>query len=391
MLEERERESNFDLVAQENYFFKTRNQFEKFTNSFLGQQQQQHQQQPPPNHHRQQLNPHQLIDSTENSLFNPEEAQFFDNFLNNFIEETAPFDGQMQQMRMQNYVNYGLPQTNQMLLQQGELLNNDQFHQNGNSSASTSVSASGLLITDPRLQEAQRNNYAALNISSRYPLSRPEQQLHAQDQDLISSNNHSSTTIATTANSSFSDNTIAGSAFATEPAPVDPSLTATKKRGRSRKSAADKPPKPTKAPKTSRAPPLAPLIVSNLANSDNKMLYSANDMNLTSASQNDTTRITDPPLAGKTRSSRSTPTPRPDKELLTDEQKKTNHVLSEQRRRALIKEGFELLESLTPSLAGGPVSAGPGNTGGGHSKSAILFAAARHIQDLEEKIRELQA
>ena len=72
MLEERERESNFDLVAQENYFFKTRNQFEKFTNSFLGQPQQQTQQQPRPTHH--QLN-HQIIDSAENSLFNPEEAQ----------------------------------------------------------------------------------------------------------------------------------------------------------------------------------------------------------------------------------------------------------------------------------------------------------------------------
>ena len=114
--------------------------------------------------------------------------------------------------------------------------------------------------------------------------------------------------------------------------------------------------------------------------------YSANSAH---SSNNDTSLPSD--TKPKKSSNRPTTTPRVDKELLTEEQKKTNHVLSEQRRRALIKEGFDLLERLTPSLAGGPVSAGPGNTGGGHSKSTVLFAAAKHIEELQSQVKHLEA
>ncbi|KAJ3336567.1 hypothetical protein HDU91_001743 [Kappamyces sp. JEL0680] len=84
------------------------------------------------------------------------------------------------------------------------------------------------------------------------------------------------------------------------------------------------------------------------------------------------------------------PTPKP-KELLSDSQKKLNHVQSEQRRRANIKEGFDLLERLTPSLYNqAPIPQGPGNTGGGHSKQAVLKGAAEYIMQLQEQVELLK-
>ena len=65
---------------------------------------------------------------------------------------------------------------------------------------------------------------------------------------------------------------------------------------------------------------------------------------------------------------------------LTDEQKRSNHILSEQKRRNLIKQGFADLCELVPELQGG-----------GFSKSAMLTQAAEWLEDLiqdNESIRQ---
>ncbi|KAF7714054.1 Basic-region helix-loop-helix (bHLH) transcription factor [Penicillium ucsense] len=59
------------------------------------------------------------------------------------------------------------------------------------------------------------------------------------------------------------------------------------------------------------------------------------------------------------------------RENLSEEQKRTNHILSEQKRRNLIRQGFDDLCSLVPSLRGG-----------GFSKSAMLTQAADWLEDL---------
>lgn len=70
----------------------------------------------------------------------------------------------------------------------------------------------------------------------------------------------------------------------------------------------------------------------------------------------------------------SSPTPRkakPARENLTEEQKRANHILSEQKRRNLIKQGFDDLCALVPELHGG-----------GFSKSAMLAQAADWLDDI---------
>ncbi|KAE8551506.1 hypothetical protein EYB25_005396 [Talaromyces marneffei] len=57
------------------------------------------------------------------------------------------------------------------------------------------------------------------------------------------------------------------------------------------------------------------------------------------------------------------------RENLTEEQKRTNHILSEQKRRNLIKQGFDELCALVPELRGG-----------GFSKSAMLIQAADYLE-----------
>lgn len=59
------------------------------------------------------------------------------------------------------------------------------------------------------------------------------------------------------------------------------------------------------------------------------------------------------------------------RENLTEDQKRENHIKSEQKRRTLIKEGFEDLGELVPELAGG-----------GFSKSAVLLMAGEWLEDL---------
>jgi hypothetical protein len=59
------------------------------------------------------------------------------------------------------------------------------------------------------------------------------------------------------------------------------------------------------------------------------------------------------------------------RENLTEDQKRQNHIMSEQKRRTLIKEGFDDLNGLVPELKGG-----------GHSKSAVLELAAAWLEGL---------
>ncbi|KAJ5907409.1 hypothetical protein N7495_000091 [Penicillium taxi] len=59
------------------------------------------------------------------------------------------------------------------------------------------------------------------------------------------------------------------------------------------------------------------------------------------------------------------------RENLSEEQKRTNHILSEQKRRNLIRQGFEDLCSLVPGLRGG-----------GFSKSAMLTQSADWLEDI---------
>jgi Helix-loop-helix DNA-binding domain len=79
------------------------------------------------------------------------------------------------------------------------------------------------------------------------------------------------------------------------------------------------------------------------------------------------------------------PGPRPVKsrEPLTEDEKKANHVLSEQRRRNLIRSGFATLAELTPSLAGASASS--------HSKAAILEKSAEYVMQLQNQVRALSS
>ncbi|KAI9104729.1 hypothetical protein DFS34DRAFT_210382 [Phlyctochytrium arcticum] len=84
-----------------------------------------------------------------------------------------------------------------------------------------------------------------------------------------------------------------------------------------------------------------------------------------------------------TRSSRATPKDakrRGGRELLTEEEKRTNHIMSEQKRRNLIRTGFRALAELVPGLKGGNM---------GSSKSVILYNTVGFIQHLEQGNRAL--
>ena len=71
---------------------------------------------------------------------------------------------------------------------------------------------------------------------------------------------------------------------------------------------------------------------------------------------------------------------KPTRENLTEDQKRENHIKSEQKRRTLIREGFEDLGELVPGLRGG-----------GFSKSAVLIMAADWLEDLIQGNEVLQA
>ncbi|KAH7398993.1 hypothetical protein DE146DRAFT_613022, partial [Phaeosphaeria sp. MPI-PUGE-AT-0046c] len=62
------------------------------------------------------------------------------------------------------------------------------------------------------------------------------------------------------------------------------------------------------------------------------------------------------------------------RENLTEEQKRSNHILSEQKRRNLIKRGFDDLHDLVPEIRNG-----------GLSKSSVLTEAANFLDKLIEE------
>ncbi|OJD35515.1 hlh transcription factor [Diplodia corticola] len=59
------------------------------------------------------------------------------------------------------------------------------------------------------------------------------------------------------------------------------------------------------------------------------------------------------------------------RENLTEEQKRSNHIQSEQKRRNLIKQGFDEMNELVPALRAG-----------GFSKSSTLLEGAKFLEDL---------
>ncbi|KAI8188774.1 hypothetical protein K4K54_001345 [Colletotrichum sp. SAR 10_86] len=71
---------------------------------------------------------------------------------------------------------------------------------------------------------------------------------------------------------------------------------------------------------------------------------------------------------------------KPPRENLTEAQKRENHIRSEQKRRTLIKEGFDDLCDLVPGLKGG-----------GFSKSTMLTMAAEWLEDMVKGNEELKA
>ncbi|KAG0173216.1 hypothetical protein DFQ28_009301 [Apophysomyces sp. BC1034] len=73
-------------------------------------------------------------------------------------------------------------------------------------------------------------------------------------------------------------------------------------------------------------------------------------------------------------------------ELLTEAEKKANHIASEQKRRQNIRMGFDQLIEIVPTL-----------NHGGRSEALVLQQSVDHIKyllsvknDLKEQIRELQ-
>ncbi|UKZ80549.1 hypothetical protein TrVFT333_008310 [Trichoderma virens FT-333] len=93
--------------------------------------------------------------------------------------------------------------------------------------------------------------------------------------------------------------------------------------------------------------------------------------------------ISSPPMetgmAGKRRKSALNGV-KPPRENLSEEQKRENHIRSEQKRRTLIKEGFDDLCEIVPGLSGG-----------GFSKSTMLTMTADWLEELLVGNRDLAA
>ncbi|PHH65158.1 hypothetical protein CDD81_3289 [Ophiocordyceps australis] len=93
----------------------------------------------------------------------------------------------------------------------------------------------------------------------------------------------------------------------------------------------------------------------------------------------DTSPASDTPTSGRRRKSVASGSKVP-RENLTEEQKRENHIRSEQKRRTLIKEGFDDLGELVPGLKGG-----------GFSKSTTLAMAAEWLEELLRDNKALSA
>ena len=72
--------------------------------------------------------------------------------------------------------------------------------------------------------------------------------------------------------------------------------------------------------------------------------------------------------------------PSKDKPRLTEQEKKNNHIASEQKRRQAIREGFDRLASLVPGMEGQ-----------GRSESLVLNAAIVHMKEQLVDYKQLVA
>ena len=72
--------------------------------------------------------------------------------------------------------------------------------------------------------------------------------------------------------------------------------------------------------------------------------------------------------------------PSKDKPRLTEQEKKNNHIASEQKRRQAIREGFDRLATLVPGMEGQ-----------GRSESLVLNAAIVHLKEQLVEHRQLLA
>ncbi len=82
---------------------------------------------------------------------------------------------------------------------------------------------------------------------------------------------------------------------------------------------------------------------------------------------------------GKRRKSAGVSAPKQPRENLSEAQKRSNHIKSEQKRRTVIKEGFDDLCELVPGLGGG-----------GFSKSTMLTMSAEWLEELLHGNQALQ-
>ncbi|KAK8208351.1 hypothetical protein IWZ00DRAFT_427162, partial [Phyllosticta capitalensis] len=60
----------------------------------------------------------------------------------------------------------------------------------------------------------------------------------------------------------------------------------------------------------------------------------------------------------------------PDKPRLTEEEKKNNHIASEQKRRQAIRQGFDKLASIVPGMEGQ-----------GRSEAIVLDATVKMLRE----------
>ncbi|KAI9876157.1 MAG: hypothetical protein M1830_007240 [Pleopsidium flavum] len=83
------------------------------------------------------------------------------------------------------------------------------------------------------------------------------------------------------------------------------------------------------------------------------------------------------PAARSTTSDQNHPST-PEKPRLTEQEKKNNHIASEQKRRAAIREGFDRLTELVPGLEGQ-----------GRSESVVLKKSVDYMREMLQERREL--
>jgi len=87
--------------------------------------------------------------------------------------------------------------------------------------------------------------------------------------------------------------------------------------------------------------------------------------------------LTPSPAAPSPTSDQNLPTT-PEKPRLTEQEKKNNHIASEQKRRAAIREGFDRLTELVPGLEGQ-----------GRSESVVLKKSVDYMREVLQERREL--